>query len=322
MAKKQSRSGGSRSTAKRQLGTVSKTSRRKKSAKKSKEWLIWLVLSIAVMAIFSCLTYKQAKPENGSLSVHYIDVGQGDAIYISCGDKNMLIDSGEVSQGDTVCAYLHEQGVETLDYVIGTHPHSDHMGGMAAVVQEFDIGEFIMPHLADEDFPTTKYFERFLNAAEEKELNITEAELGMKVPFGDAQWEVIAPIGEKYSNTNNYSVGIILRYGERSFIFTGDAEKQVEKQILENYPLRHIDVYKAGHHGSDTSSSEEFLEAISPDYAVISCGEGNSYGHPHDVTVEKLEKYTDKIYRTDLCGTVVITTDGDNISVSTERSAA
>ncbi|MBP3379349.1 MAG: MBL fold metallo-hydrolase [Ruminococcus sp.] len=284
--------------------------------------MIWLFLAIAAMVIFSYFTYKQAKTADGSLSVHYIDVGQGDAVYISCGDKNMLIDSGEVSQGDAVCAYLREQGVESLDYVIGTHPHSDHMGGMAAVVQSFDIGEFIMPHLADEDFPATKYFERFLDAAEEKDLNITEAKLGMKVPFGDAQWEIIAPVEETYGNTNNYSVGIILRYGESSFIFTGDAEKQAEEQILESYPLRHIDVYKTGHHGSDTSSSEKFLEAISPDYAVISCGEGNSYGHPDDVTMEKLEKYTDKIYRTDLCGTVVITTDGENISVSTERSAA
>ncbi len=274
------------------------------------------------MGLFSFFTWKQTKPADGSLSVHYIDVGQGDAIYISCGDKNMLIDSGEVSEGDTVCAYLREQGVEKLDYVIGTHPHSDHMGGMSAVVQEFDIGEFIMPHLADEDFPTTKYFERFLDAAEEKDLNITEAKLGMRVPFGDAQWEIIAPVEENYSNTNNYSVGVILRYGERSFIFTGDAEKEAEREILENCPLRHIDVYKAGHHGSDTSGSEEFLEAISPDYAVISCGEGNSYGHPDDVTIEKLKKYTDKIYRTDLCGTVVITTDGENISVSTERSAS
>lgn len=274
------------------------------------------------MALFSYFTWKQTKPVDGSLSVHYIDVGQGDAIYISCGDRNMLIDSGEVSEGDTVCAYLREQGVEKLDYVIGTHPHSDHMGGMAEVVRAFDIGEFIMPHLADEDFPTTKYFERFLDAAEEKNLNVTEAKPGMKVPFGDAQWEIIAPVGEKYSNTNNYSVGVILRYGESSFIFTGDAEKLAEKEILEKYPPGHIDVYKTGHHGSDTSSSDEFLAAISPDYAVISCGEGNSYGHPNDSTIKKLEKYTDNIYRTDLCGTVIVTTDGENINVSTERDAS
>ena len=163
---------------------------------------------------------------------------------------------------------------------------------------------FSLPHLDDSDIPTTKYFERFLNAAENKGLEITEAELGRIFDIGEAECEIIAPCSDDYNNTNNYSVGVIIRHGENGFIFTGDAEKSAEKEMIDSGKLVDIDVYKAGHHGSDTSSSEEFLKIIKPDIAVISCGEGNSYGHPCDITLENLSKYTDKVYRTDLSGTI------------------
>lgn len=255
------------------------------------------------------------------LTVHYIDVGQGDSIYITSGGEGMLIDCGESGEAERVISYLDNMGISKIDYVVGTHPHSDHMGGMSKIVEHFDIGEMIIPHIDDSDTPTTKYFEKFLNACAAKNLSLTEAEVGREFKVGDAELKIIAPNSPDYSNVNNYSVGFIMHHGDNSFIFTGDAEKLAEKEMLENNNLEDIDVYKTGHHGSDTSSSEDFLNVIKPDYAVISCGEGNSYGHPNDITIENLSRFTDKIYRTDLVGTVVFTSDGKSLDVQTERNS-
>lgn len=254
-----------------------------------------------------------------TLTVHYIDVGQGDCICITCGGETMLIDCGEASEAETVRHYLNHSKIEAFDFVIATHPHSDHMGGMAEIVESYDIGEFIMPSFADEDVPSTRYFEKFLDAAEEKELKVAPAVTGRKGKLGDAEWEIIAPVSDEYSNTNNYSVGVVLYHGDNSFIFTGDAEASAEEEMVNEGRFGHIDVYKAGHHGSKTSSSELFLDTISPDIAVISCGEGNSYGHPNKETLDRIGQYTDKIYRTDLCGSVVIISDGKELEVRCER---
>lgn len=254
------------------------------------------------------------------LSVHYIDVGQGDSIYITSGGEGMLIDCGESGDTDSVISYLDNMGVTKINYVVGTHPHSDHMGGMSKIIEHYDIGEVIVPHIDDSDTPTTKYYEKFLTACAEKGLSLTEAELGRKIEVGDADLKIIAPVSEDYSNANNYSVGFIMHHGDNSFIFTGDAEELAENEMIESGSLEDIDVYKAGHHGSDTSSSEDFLNIIKPDYAVISCGEGNSYGHPNDITIENLSKFTDKIYRTDIVGTVVFTSDGKELTVTEEKA--
>ncbi len=290
------------------------------SEKPQKKGLIWVLGFIAAIIAGVIWDVSEKKAETSEimdteLRVHYIDVGQGDCILIESGEDTLLIDCGEVNKGDTVKAYLNAHNITQLDYVIGTHPHSDHMGCMDKIVEYYDIGELILPHLDDSDIPTTKYFERFLNAAENKGLEITEAELGRIFDIGEAECEIIAPCSDDYNNTNNYSVGVIIRHGENGFIFTGDAEKSAEKEMIDSGKLVDIDVYKAGHHGSDTSSSEEFLKIIKPDIAVISCGEGNSYGHPCDITLENLSKYTDKVYRTDLSGTIVITSDGSNLTV-------
>lgn len=279
-----------------------------------------IVLIIAAL-IASCLPGYVHKPENGSISVHFIDVGQGDCIYISGNGGNMLIDCGEASQSGRVTEYLEAQGVKRLDCVVGTHPHSDHMGGMSEIVSSFEIGEFIIPHLDDDDIPTTRYFEKFLDAAETKKVKLTEGRAGRKMTLCGGEWEFIAPCRDKYSDMNNYSVGLILRYGKNSFIFTGDAETAAEKDILASGKVTHADVYKVPHHGSDTSSSDGFLEAVSPSIAVISCGEDNSYGHPDKSILDKLSRYTDRIYRTDISGTIIITSDGKELSVRTERSS-
>lgn len=231
----------------------------------------------------------------------------------------MLIDCGESEAADGVIRFLNENNVEKLDYVVATHPHSDHMGGMYKIVDQFEIGEMIVPHLDDSDIPTTRYYEKFLDSCDSRGLSLTEAKLGRTIELGDAKAEIIAPCSPGYDNTNNYSVGLFLTHGENTFIFTGDAEALAEKEMAESGNLRHADVYKAGHHGSDTSSCEEFMAEITPDYAVISCGEGNSYGHPQKQTLKEIGRYTDKIYRTDLDGTVTFVSDGKKLTVNTEK---
>lgn len=231
----------------------------------------------------------------------------------------MLIDCGESSEADKVVSYLQSMNVEKLDYVVATHPHSDHMGGMYRIIDEFDTGKVIIPEFDEDSVPTTRYFEKFLDSCDKKGIKLSYAEKGNVLNIGSSKAEIIAPCSSDYSNVNNYSVGIFLMHGKTSFIFTGDAEKLAEEEMIKSGSLRHADVYKVGHHGSDTSSSKDFMDIISPDYAVISCGAGNSYGHPCESTLETLSEFTDKIYRTDLCGTIVFVSDGENISVRTER---
>lgn len=303
-----------------------------KGSSKTRQTLIYLVLIVLIIVtvaegkgydpigwIKNKLGGSISDEIDDDLSVHFIDVGQGDCIYITAGGSNMLIDCGEASASDKVISYLNDRGVEKLDYVVATHPHSDHMGGMSTIIDTYTIGEMIMPHLDDRDIPTTRYFEKFLDSCSNKGLYITEAQTGRKIRLGDAEAEIIAPVGSGYNNANNYSVGIMLSHGKNDFLFTGDAEVLAEKEMIESGRLEHVRVYKAGHHGSSTSSSEEFLEIISPDYAVIMCGEGNSYGHPHDEVVERLEEYVKQIYRTDLNGTIVFESDGINLRIRTER---
>lgn len=256
----------------------------------------------------------------GTLSVHFIDVGQGDSTLIISNGETMLIDCGESSASKDVIDYLSNVGVKKIDYLVATHPHSDHMGGMAAVINTYDIGEIIMPSLADNDIPTSKYFEKFLDACEEKNVEISQALLGQTINVGGARAKVVAPCSADYDDVNNYSVSLDVSFGKTSFLLIGDAEALSEKEMLRNKTVSHATVYKAGHHGSRYSSCKEFLQVVAPEYAVISCGEGNSYGHPNKEAIDRISQYTDKIYRTDLSGDVVMTSDGDEIKVTTERN--
>lgn len=277
---------------------------------------------IILVAVTLILVIKGKAPNDNNLEVSFIDVGEGDCVLISCDDENMLIDCGESTEFENVSAYLDSQGVNEFKYVVGTHPHSDHMGGMADIVRTYDIGEFIIPPLTDEDIPTTQYFEKFLEAVEErnkdgKKIALTPSTDVESEKIGSAEFEIIYPDECKGENANNYSVCIILRHGENSFIFTGDAETSAEEKMVDSGRLEHVNVYKVGHHGSSTSSSEVFLEAIRPDIAVISCGKKNKYGHPASEALERIKKFTDKIYRTDECGTVKIVSDGTSLEIIT-----
>ncbi len=250
------------------------------------------------------------------LEVHFIDVGQGDCILAQSDGRFMLIDAGENDQADTVVSYLKNQGVTTLDYVIGTHPHSDHIGGLDKVIDTFDIGKVIMPPVEH----TTKTFEDMLDSVAAKGLKLTKPRVGDTYALGGASFTVIAPNGDYGNDLNNWSVGIRLDYGDSRFVMCGDAESESEADILKNGIDLSADVLKAGHHGSSTSTSQAFLDRVSPAVAVIQCGKDNSYGHPHKETLEKFDERGIQVYRSDLDGTVVAYCDGKDIYWGTKAA--
>lgn len=252
------------------------------------------------------------KSEDGFLKVHFIDVGQGDSIFIeSPGGKTMLIDAGVPEMGKKVVDYIKSLGVTKIDILVGTHPHEDHIGGMDRVIESFEIGKFYMPKVTT----NTRTFEYVLNAAKNKGLKIDVAKAGVTLDLGHSvSAEMIAPNSSKYDDLNEYSAVIKLVYKNTSFLFTGDAGAESEREMIEKgYDLK-SDVLKIGHHGSSTSTTASFLDDVSPKYAVISCGKGNDYGHPHSSTLKKLKNRNIPVYRTDECGTIVASSDGQNIS--------
>lgn len=297
----------------------------KSSYKKANKQTRYLIIAVLITLLVIAAVQYAVRLKNSALFAHdrltvsYIDVGQGDCEFI-CGDgAAMLIDCGESEAAEKVIAYLKDLGVKKIDYLVCTHPHSDHMGGMYKVLDAFDVGEVIIPHLDDSDVPTTVFFERFLDRIESYNIKLTEAKLSRVINIGEAKAEIIAPISSDYDNLNNYSVGILLRHGKNSFLFTGDAETKAEREMAESGILGHVTVYKAGHHGSSTAIQSDFMNIIRPDYTVISCGKSNSYGHPHKETLELLKKLGSKVYRTDQNGTVVFESDGDTLKINTER---
>ena len=245
------------------------------------------------------------------LLIDYIDVGQADSILIRNQDKVMLIDAGTNEAGETVVNYLENLGITKIDYLIGTHPHEDHIGGLDDVINKFDIGQIYMPKIET----TTKTFEDVLEAIENKNLTVTAPNKGDEIVLGQATGEFMTePILDK-DNLNVSSLIFRLEFGDNSFLFMGDAEEENEKTI--SWPK--TDVLKVGHHGSSTSSSEEFLKQVQPQYAIIMVGEDNSYGLPTQEIIDKLNTIGSTIYRTDENGTIQLTSDGNTIKVKTSK---
>lgn len=252
---------------------------------------------------------------DGYLRVHFIDVGQGDSILIQAGAQAMLVDAGTNESGSVVTEYLRSQNITRLDYLIGTHPHEDHIGGLDDVIRSFEIGTVIMPDASH----TTKTYEDVLDALLEKSLTVTLPHPGDSYSLGDASFTILSPSesileqAEESGDMNNLSVGIRLAYGSSAFVLCGDAESASEEAMAESGLTLKADVLKAGHHGSSTSTCDAFLSAVDPDYAVISCGRDNSYGHPHQETLDKLNAAGVSILRTDEQGTLVAVSDGKSI---------
>lgn len=244
------------------------------------------------------------------LEIHYIDVGQGDATLIKCGSHAMLIDAGDYTRGSVVWAYLRKQNVDSLDYVIGTHLDADHIGGMDVIITKFDCGVILIPEYEKD----TKSSEELFEAVKAKNYRNTKPVRGDTYRLGDASFTILAPCKEYYAAENNYSVGIRLVYGQNSFLFVGDAQKESEEEMLESGLELKADVLKAGHHGSGSSTSEEFLDAVKPAYTVISCGEGNDYGHPHAAVLNLFREKGIKVFRTDEQGSIIAYSNGIDIT--------
>lgn len=258
------------------------------------------------------------KQEGQGLAVHYIDVGQADSILVNLpGTLTMLIDAGNNTDEDKVISYLKSQGIERIDILIGTHPHEDHIGALDSVIKSFDIGKIYMPKISH----TSKTFKDVLLAVQEKDYKVSSPVTGENIFEQDSlKLQFLAPLSTKYEELNNYSIVTKLTYGDTSFLFTGDAEDVSEKEMLKAFrgELK-ADVLKVGHHGSASSTTTEFLKAVSPAYALISVEDQNSYGHPHKEVIEKLDKSGVKTFRTDKQGTVVMMSDGKQINVITEK---
>lgn len=256
---------------------------------------------------------KEINPvgDNEVIEVHFIDVGQGDAILVTApNDKIMLIDAGNNGDGKIIIDYLRRLGLEKIDVLIGTHPHADHLGGLDEVIRKFQIGSIYLPRVSH----NTKTYEEVLLAIKEKGLKINEAKGGLTLDLGPSvTGKILAPNKGSYDDLNDYSVVVKISFGENSFLFTGDAEALSEKEMLAaNHDLK-ADILKVGHHGSSTSTSSEFLKAVAPDFAVISVGKDNSYNHPHKTVLNRLNNAHIKIYRTDQHGDIKVISDGQNI---------
>lgn len=251
---------------------------------------------------------------NDLLKVHYLDVGQGDSIFIELpNNETMLIDAAESYQSENIINYLKNLNYQKIDYVIGTHPHTDHIGGLKDIINTFEIGKIYMPKVVS----TTKTYESLLMAIKNKNLKINTAKAGTSIIDTDAlKINILAPNNSTYTELNNYSVVTKITYGTTKFLFMGDAEKLSENEIKENVTA---DVIKIGHHGSNTSSSIDFIKKVNAKYGIISVGLKNKYNLPKEETITNWEKSGTKIYLTSTNGTIRASSDGTNIKIESEK---
>ncbi len=311
--------------------------KRRASSRKARISVLSLVFALAVLFIagnqwenFSSSRKGGAaafdvslREGDGRAQVFFLDVGQGDSELIrvpgESGYFNVLLDTGEAEYAEGLADFLRSLGIERIDVLLESHPHSDHMGGMYRIVEEFEIGSVYLPRVPEEQTPTSKAYEKLLDSIERKGLVISQlhADASIEAP-GLASFQVLAPEKTQvWEELNNYSAVIRFSYGENTFLFPGDAESEVEKALLEEERELSAQVLKCGHHGSKTSSTADFLRAVSPSYAVISCGADNSYGHPHKGTLQKLSKLSSEVFRTDEDGTILMLSDGEDLTVKT-----
>ena len=286
--------------------------------KKIKNTIIQVLSTLVLIILFvlACMyiakTNKEEKVVSG-LEVHFIDVGQAESILIRLEDKNILIDAGNNEDGKLLVKYFKDLGIKKFTYVIGSHPHEDHIGGLDDIIKEFEIGNIIMPDVTT----NTKTFEDVLDAIENKKLKIETPVIDNIFKVEDLVFKVIYT-GTNEEDLNSDSIVLRMDYKNHSYLFTADTTGDIEKQLL-NKDID-VDVYKASHHGSTYSNTYEFLEKVTPKYAVISCGKDNDYYYPHIKAVNRIKKHTKEIYRTDKDGTVIFKDDGENIEVIKEQT--
>ncbi len=293
-----------------------------KKKKKNKEYiytilailiaLIYLLYNNSINQTYSLNTTNNTNNLNNNqelLKISFIDVGQADSILIENDNKNMLIDAGNNEDGDKLVKYFKEHNIDSFEYLVGTHPHEDHIGGLDNIINNFNIKNIYMPEV----ITTTKTFEDVLKAIDNKNLSITVPKINDTLKLGNATLKVIYT-GNDEKDLNNSSIVLKLTYYNNTFLFTGDATSKVEQLIIDKDIQS--DVLKIGHHGSKYSSTLDFLKKVNPKYAIISVGKNNSYNHPSDSTISKLTKLNIPIYRTDKLGTIIVTSNGKDIKIN------
>ncbi|HOV80941.1 MAG TPA: MBL fold metallo-hydrolase [Bacillota bacterium] len=306
-----------------------------KRIKPDKTFFLFLAFALVFTVFTGCVSTRtpenvqpsvQAEPpytaelfqKTDTLRVHFLDVGQGDSILVQFpNSKNMLVDAGPPEAANRIINYLRNNGVSTVNYLVATHPHADHIGSMPAVIKSFPAGEVFMPGVTT----NTQIFRDLLAAIKSEGLQITKAKAGVVIlEEGNLSAFFLAPCKDSYESLNNYSAVIKIEWGDTAFLLTGDAEEQSEFEMLvSNVETPKADVLKVGHHGSQSSTSVAFLGAVSPKYAVISAAKNNDYNHPHRETIEKLDKAGITTLRTDKSGTVVFAADESGTIIYTTR---
>lgn len=277
-----------------------------------------LALCLLLILLAGCAqpqppTTAPTQPEPEYLTVHFIDVGQADCALLVCGGEAMLIDGGNAADGMDVTRYIQTLGIDKLDLVVGTHSHEDHIGGLATVLRNFDADTIWIS-----DFTyTNATVNNFLNAAAAQRTPVTEVDPGETFDLGGAEVTVLGPVQSGYEDVNDLSLVLMVEFGESRFLFTGDMEQLAEGHMLDYWGEDfdwHADVLKIGHHGSYSSSGYRLLWEVAPTWGIISCGYQNEYGHPHESTLSRLRDAEVTIFRTDLMGTVIASTDGETIA--------
>ena len=278
--------------------------------------VIMFTLSLAYVLFSRQERAVQPVEEGGSFQIHFIDVGQADAALVICDGHYMLIDGGNAEDSDLVYAYLERHGAKHLDYMVASHAHEDHIGGLSGALNYAAVDTAFCPVTEY----SSKVFQNMVKYLGEQGKSLTVPAPGDKFSLGSAQVEILGPVKE-YDDTNDTSIVLRIDYGETSFLFTGDMETGAERDLLDSGADVRATVLKAGHHGSDTSTSYQFLRAVMPQYTVISVGEGNSYGHPSDEVLSRFRDAGTEVYRTDMQGHVIAESDGKTVTFRTEKEA-
>ena len=278
--------------------------------------LLFIIFIALVVKYYGDYSFSSDVEVNGKFIASFIDVGQGDSIFLEFPNgKNMLIDAGENYESETVQSFINSKGYFSLDYVVGTHPHTDHIGGLESIIKRYEIGEIYLPKVVH----TSKTYENLLTTINELGYKVNSAISGMEIINEKGlEVKILSPKNSNYSELNNYSVVIKIVFGNTSFLFMGDAETVVEDEILDEV---NADVVKVGHHGSDTSSSEEFVKSVNAKYAVIMSGVDNQYDLPDKTIVDRWKSNGAEVYNTSENGNVIITSDGRNITVEVEHES-
>lgn len=262
-------------------------------------------------------TQEQPTEVTGELKLHMIDVGQADSFLFVKGDKVALVDCGTRSTGKDAVEYIKSLGITRIDYVFGTHPHDDHMGGMYDIITNFEIGKIIIPQVKEGQV-TANWYIKLMKQIVEKNYEVEYSKTGNEYSLGDAKIQIVWQSELEQDNVNNYSNIIKVCLGDMDVLMTGDAETEIEEEVLRSGVQIDAEILKVGHHGSDTSSSDIFLDDVNPDYGLISCKVGNKYEHPTKDTIEKLQQREVEVYRTDECGTVIATITPSGVTFNCE----